>query len=267
MSIRELHVRRLPADLFCPDGYLSVLRNAMSCEYAFVTYGEMAQCAGVPGRRCLLRHDVDVSLVFALEMARLEASSGVRSTYFFMLRSPAYNLMTRHAHRVLAEIVSLGHEVGIHFDAEHPSVDRNNLAACVYQEVDVLSKLAGATIHAVSFHQPSPYILQGTVYIDGLINTYNAVQMQGWYYLSDSNRQWKTADNAQTIFERTDLTRIQLLIHPMWWMCDEPDVGAVWDSAMVSNFEVMQRQFLETERAYGGRRSMFLRMSERCPEE
>jgi hypothetical protein len=42
----------------------------------------------------------------------------------------------------------------------------------------------------------------------------------------------------------------------MWWVCDAASTEEVWNEAIISNFETMQRQFLETEGAYGPRRSI-----------
>jgi len=52
----------------------------------------------------LLRHDVDVDVGAALEMAKVEKSLGVSSTYFLMLRPPVYNLMSRHNHQAVKKI-------------------------------------------------------------------------------------------------------------------------------------------------------------------
>ena len=39
----------------------------------------------------ILRHDVDFSLDYALQMAQKEAQNKIRSTYFILLHSPFYN--------------------------------------------------------------------------------------------------------------------------------------------------------------------------------
>ncbi len=45
-------------------------------------------------RIIILRHDVDLSLHHALKMARAEAEHGLRATYFVMLRSQFYNVLS-----------------------------------------------------------------------------------------------------------------------------------------------------------------------------
>ena len=68
-----------------------------------------------------LRHDVDLSLAAAVQMAELEAARGVSATYFLMTRSVFYNLASREGERALARLRELGHRVGLH--AVHPHVD------------------------------------------------------------------------------------------------------------------------------------------------
>jgi hypothetical protein len=238
---------------FSLRGYADLLQLGQRSGYRFVTFGEAAAVPAEGGRHCLLRHDVDVSIDYALEMARVEHTNNVRTTYFVMLRSPAYNLLSRSASLAVREIVSLGHEVGVHFDAQHPLVRPESLSQLVLAEAGIIADLAERPVHAVSFHQPSRFILESAIEVPGLINTYNTAQLAGWHYVSDSNRNWR-AETAAELFAAGARDKIQLLVHPMWWVCDAASTEEVWNEAIISNFETMQRQFLETEGAYGPRR-------------
>jgi hypothetical protein len=242
---------------FSLGAYRATIQAGLESGYRFLTFGALA--AGVPdsGRQCLLRHDVDVSVEYALAMARVEAEAGVAATYFLMLRSPAYNLLGRHASLAVREMVALGHDIGVHFDAEHPLVRLESLDAQVRQEAAMIGELAGTKVSAFSFHQPTPEILERRVAVPGLINTYNKDQLAGWHYVSDSNRSWKEKSGLQLLSDAVH-PKIQLLVHPMWWVCEAEATDQVWDEAIRSNFELMQRQFLDTERAYGARREMAL---------
>ena len=242
---------------FSLAAYCATIRAGREAGYLFFTFGELADDAAGGERQCLLRHDVDVSMEYALAMARAEAEEGVRSTYFLMLRSPAYNLLGRHSALAVREMVSLGHEIGVHFDAEHPLVKPETLVDQVLVEAAMVGDLAGREVKAVSFHQPSRQILEQRLIVPGLINTYNQDQLAGWHYVSDSNRSWKTKSGLE-LFREAEHPKIQLLVHPMWWVCEAQATDQVWDEAIKSNFELMQRQFLDTERAYGVRRSITL---------
>lgn len=186
-------------------------------------------------------------------MAEIENSFDIKATYFFMLRSPAYNLFSRNAFSVLNRIKELGHEIALHFDAAHPAILNNDIVSTIKAEADILSYLANDTVHSVSFHQPSARILEGNLFIPGLVNTYNKQQMKDWYYTSDSNRVWK-AHNALSVFNVGTYDKIQILIHPIWWIYEHTAIEDAWDNAVLDNIYIMQQQFLDTEGAYGSRR-------------
>jgi hypothetical protein len=69
-----------------------------------------------------LRHDIDQDLITALDMARIESSLGIRSTFFCLLtgQRPSLWRATKSSERkmiqILKEIQSLGHEVALHYD-------------------------------------------------------------------------------------------------------------------------------------------------------
>ena len=76
----------------------------VSCAFDLAHYRELLDAAAAGGYRfatfeaepqpgdLLLRHDVDLSLEAALELARLEHERGARATYFLMTESVFYNL-------------------------------------------------------------------------------------------------------------------------------------------------------------------------------
>lgn len=237
---------------YSKETYKKILLLSKSMKYQAIRFRDIDVNQN-SDKLLLIRHDIDVSLKYAMDMARLESENSVQSTYFVMLRSPAYNLFSRDAFKRLREIQEFGHEIGLHFDAAHPYVVNKDLAECVQKEKDILSDLVQAEIGSLSFHQPSREVLENDIFLDGLINTYNNRQMLGWYYLSDSNRVWKEHDGF-SVFEAEKYDQIQMLIHPIWWMCELPNIIDVWNEAIATNFDGMQEQFLATERAYGPKR-------------
>jgi len=58
----------------------------------------------------LLRHDVDRKPHRALSMAKLEASNGIQSTYYFRVVGSSWNPM------IIKEVASMGHEIGYHYE-------------------------------------------------------------------------------------------------------------------------------------------------------
>src|SRR5687768_12246943 len=102
---------------FSLRGYGQLLDALAEHRYKVVTFGDVPRSAdaGV----CLLRHDVDASLEFATRLADVEAAKGVNSTYFVMLRSPLYNILSKQAVNDLRHLIANGHQVGLHFDNGH----------------------------------------------------------------------------------------------------------------------------------------------------
>ena len=216
--------------------------------------------------RVLLRHDVDVDLSAAAVMASTEAQLGIKSTYFLMWRSPCYNLMSRAGQEYAEQILELGHDIGLHYDqgfdssrskSEQFSANQINLQA------DWIEHLLDCQVSAVSFHQPSKVLLQADIQCGKRVNTYDRSTLSGFRYISDSNRifpLWILSDESLGPDHKLDALKrcfpedLQLLVHPMWWVYEDLTTDAVWNRAIHSNLEIMQRQLLDTERAYGSER-------------
>tara|TARA_B110000037_G_C16983305_1_gene449956 strand:+ start:48 stop:785 length:738 start_codon:yes stop_codon:yes gene_type:complete len=238
---------------FSKDGYERLLKTALRNKYEFVFFNSNS----TNEFQCKLRHDVDVNIQLALEMAIIEASLGVQSTYFVMLRSPVYNLFSRENDRAIGKIFRLGHQIGLHYDEGfYPKT--KSLQSLVNAEAKIITANFEHDIEVVSFHQPSIEIISGKKTISNFKNTYSLADMNNFHYLSDSNKVWK--ENPLDCFENKTYRKIQLLIHPIWWMTDiEKSTERLWSEALIKNFEVTQEQLLSTERAYGAKKTMILK--------
>jgi hypothetical protein len=236
--------------------YRHLLKAGLDSGYRFLPFD--ATTLHTAERTCLLRHDIDADMEAALRMARMEAELGVLATYFFMLRSPMYNLFGRANWRMAREIISLGHYAGLHFDQGFRPGEHLDWRAWIALEADILQKTLNVPVKAVSFHQPGPEVLNGKIDTGHLINTYSKEHLPGFEYLSDSNREWR-ASNPLQVFREGRIDRLQLLIHPMWWIHEKSRTTAdVWNAVIIGNFERSQIQLLETERGYGPKRRMML---------
>jgi hypothetical protein len=246
---------------FTLNSYSTMLKVGLESGYKFKSFG-MARDASTD-LICLLRHDVDADVSAALEMAKIEEALGVKSTYFFMTRSPIYNLMARGNHRAVKEILALGHWIGLHYDQGFDPMSGHTTEEWIEFEAAMIERMFGMKIEAVSFHQPGEAVLQGSVSTGKRINTYSKSHLPGFHYLSDSNRCWRNMHPTEE-FARKHFSRIQLLIHPMWWVYgEEKTTYAVWDKAVESNFVQAQKQFMATEGAYGGARKIIIKIDER----
>ena len=102
-----------------------------------ITFSE-ALTTNVSAQVTLLRHDIDLCLLKALDMARLENSNAVRSTYFIMTKNPLYSLEEIEFQKVLREIECLGHEIGLHFDPRQCAKEKIE-SSCAMLELDYLA--------------------------------------------------------------------------------------------------------------------------------
>ena len=165
----------------------------------------------------ILRHDVDFSPALALPMAEIEGDLGVRATYFIALHLH-YNPHTPLHASALRRMVTLGHEIGLHYDgavydlAGSPEAQR----ALLQQHVEVLQDICQASITSIARHNPSvatgrdPFAV-GTPFF----NAYDPSLFQNTVYLSDSCRAWRNGGLTPCWDESSP--RIYLLIHPEVW--------------------------------------------------
>ena len=206
-------------------------------------------------KSCILRHDIDVSPKLALEMAKLEHKLGVNSTFFFMVRSPFYNLFSRandNNDNIVRQIIDMGHCIGLHYDEGYYSKNIS-LQELVDSEILMLEKNFDTRINVVSFHQPSKKIIDNSIGIKQ-INTYDKSYFRDIKYVSDSNMIFK--DDIIDIITSGVYPKIQVLIHPIWWMACGNDTEEKFISAIKCNFEQEQEQVVNTERAYGNRKDI-----------
>jgi len=187
----------------------------VSCAFDVTHYRELLDAAKAGGYRwatfeaepqpgdVLLRHDVDLSLEAALELARLEQEAGARATYFLMTESVFYNLDSALGRETLRELRSLGHAVGIH--GVYPRASRDDRFDSV-----------------LAWHNPDPEYVHEPV--SGFVN----VMQPPWFtkrkYRSDSNQHWREGCPHEELSAGT-FEWLQLLTHPEIWVYEGGTMG------------------------------------------
>jgi hypothetical protein len=199
----------------------------VTCDFSLAHYRELVEAAQAGGYRfagferepregdLLLRHDVDLSLEAALELAKLEAELGARATYFLLRESVFYNLDSAVGRAALATLRDLGHAVGLH---------------AVYPRAELDSRFDPV----VAWHNPDPEYMR--VPLGGAVN----VMQDGFFdperYRSDSNQHWRSGCPHRELAAGA-FPWLQLLTHPEIWVYD----GATMRETMES--------FLDSDRA------------------
>jgi hypothetical protein len=247
--------------------------------YSMEGYGDLLQLLKLRGfeassfsdssegvSKVILRHDVDADLEAAVAMAQIERDSGIRATYCLMLASPLYNLLSHECASLARTLVSLGHYVGLHYDENYNSslgMNSYDTEKDIQAQAGLVSRLLSCEVGAISFHQPSPGILESPPDTHPLVNAYTLLGKADTEYVSDSNRRVGFMEDvlSHTSEGPNQVKTLQILIHPMWWYYEEQECAGVWDRVIESSLSLGQNQLVRTERAFGGRRRISLSVS------
>ena len=203
----------------------------MSCAFDLVHYRELLEAARAGGYRfaffdrdprpgdLLLRHDVDLSLEAAVQLAELEAEAGAAATYFVMTQSVFYNLASAAGERALARLRELGHRVGLH---------------AVYPQAELDERFD----RVVAWHNPRPEFMSASV--DGMANAMEPRFFVSGRYRSDSNQRWREGCPHEAL-ARGEFEWLQLLTHPEIWVYP----GATMRESMLAMLDAERERRLE----------------------
>jgi hypothetical protein len=203
----------------------------MSCDFDLEHYAELLDAAVAGGYRwasfdaepapgdVFLRHDVDLSLEAALELARLEHAQGARATYFLMTESVFYNLDSELGRNTLRELRDLGHAVGLH--AVYPRAAQDDRFDAV-----------------VAWHNPDGAYVSEPV--SGFVNVMQPPWFTKGKYRSDSNQHWREGCPHDELRAGT-FEWLQLLVHPEIWIYP----GATMGETMRAMVEAKQDELLD----------------------
>ena len=92
--------------------YKSLITKILERGYRTVFYSQSPPERGA----LILRHDIDFDIGYAYQLSLVEDELGVKSTYFFLLRSKSYNLLDHKNLEMVESIKSRGHHISLHFD-------------------------------------------------------------------------------------------------------------------------------------------------------
>lgn len=200
---------------FTHEHYRQLLVEAKK-NYQFVEYHTLEISS--PTANILCRHDVDLSMHEALNLARIESDLNIKATYFLLPHSEFYNLFEKSITDLVKEIISLGHDIGLHFDPLYYDIhSKQELENWLNFEKEILQKIFGVEVRVFSFHNPTEEMLRFDEWsYAGMINTYAKELKASVAYCSDSNGYWRFKRMFDVITIEKP-TKLQILTHPEWW--------------------------------------------------
>jgi len=167
-----------------------------------------------------LRHDLDVCLEEALDMAALEAELGIQATYFVLVNSPLYNLLSEDSLEFLHELANKGHWIGLHIDPAMLPTDAPNKMEKLVSKLIEFYEAVFQLVPVVSFHRPSPNILGRD--FGAFVSVYSPRFFEEVKYISDSRGMWREGCPCQIVRKR-QYPSLQMLVHPIWWKFTETE--------------------------------------------
>jgi len=163
-------------------------------------------------KHILLRHDIDLSLDYALDMALLEKDNDIQSTYYILLHSDLYNAASPEGIERIRAIKAAGHDIGLHIDTRH-------FLGPI--EFEILAQIAQCNITSWCRH-----LVNVTPTLD---IAYDASTIP-YKYVSDSAMRYREGCFCNHVNKHD---KLQILRHPEWVMVDP--------TGKLDKYQIMQR--------------------------
>lgn len=238
--------------------YRHLLETLLKEGYSFVTFEEW--CLGEKVRELnklvMLRHDVDLKAGNSLRMAKLEASMGIRGSYYFRV------VRQSNKPEIIKAIVELGHEVGYHY--EDMSICNGNRERAYTHFVDQLEYFRGYyPVQTVCMHgSPTSSYDNRDLWKTydykqlGVIGEpYFDVDFNEVFYLTDTGRCWNGSkysvrDKVKSTFTESYATTDEIILaaqnhklpnmvmftlHPQRWTDHLVEWGSEWITQTIKN--------------------------------
>lgn len=205
---------------YSPSAYRSLLERLSESGYVFRSFVD-----GVADSPTVfLRHDIDYSLSWAVELARINQECGARGTFFLQLRSPLYNLLAFESLAAVREMVDLGQWLGFHVTLPEEDLPREQVLELIRSDYRNLQAAIPSLQPVAAWHNPSLLADQEGLgwEIPGFVNAYGRIGGRKIPYYSDSNMRYSLSEFEGIVARREPA--FQLALAPMQWLPGEPDM-------------------------------------------
>lgn len=174
----------------------------------------------LPKKQVILSHDIDMDPSLVSKMSAIEDSVGVKSTYFFRVRSKNYNFFSRGNIALIHDLKARGHGVGLHY--EPPPVfddEKIDYARDIQAILEFLSLNLKFDIQLFNIHEPSRTGIDLSKILVDNNRCYNSPFFEGFKYLSDSGARWREGCFSEHVGK---WNKMLVLTHPFWWYWTSP---------------------------------------------
>lgn len=203
---------------FTYNWYVNLISLLYDNKYNAIKYNEQ-NCSN---KSFIMRHDVDFDIDKTVEFAIKEAEIFGRynykgATYFLLISSEFYNMLSKHSLNAADKILGLGNDIGLHFDETKYNFNGNVslLKEYVEEELSILGQALGTKINTVSMHRPSKLVFESNIEFKNAINTYSNAFIKDFKYVSDSKMNWR--EDVISIIMSNNYNRLHILTHPFWY--------------------------------------------------
>ncbi len=203
--------------MFDYDSFADILKTIKSYGYKFQKFDNNT----TNEKTIYLRHDVDISPIMAISLAKIENSLDIKSNFFFQIGCETYNIFSADVLNIIKEIRNMKHSVGLHIDESCIKPEES----CILETLEWFDKNITKIDFVVSFHRPSDKVL--LLKYNGFINSYQKDFFSEDNYVSDSRRNEKFYNKLIELLKNGS-TPIQLLLHPCWWY-PEKDINSFYE--------------------------------------
>lgn len=206
------------------EKYINFIEEAIDKKFKFHRVKESHQIKRVK-KNIILRHDIDFSLKYAFDMAKIESALNVYATYYIMVDGQFYNILNPENIEYLRLIKNMGHEIGLHFDTSQYED--------ILHQVKILEAIIEDKIYSIAQHNPLNVGFSKNIFLQ-YINAYdipnNVLNIE---YISDSGMMWRKHTFQEALLLDKNL---YILAHPISWIDNKNDLISIMRE--VENVEV-----------------------------
>lgn len=209
---------------FTLEHYMEILQLAKKNGYEVRRLIDVARRGHDDAKVITMRHDIDFNFVNPFRLGKLEHENGFSSTFFVRMHADSYNTLSYRNLKILNELSSMGHEIGLHFENMFSGGEKIRMIKLLKE---TLEKCGNIKISGMAPHDSNrggemhTALTKEELHECGMV--YDAISdifTKGMKYISDSAGRWR--EGCACNFIRENTPKLCVLTHPIWWFDKTP---------------------------------------------